>query len=116
LLNDFKKRHKHESNKIKEFFYAIPKDKVDEWSKLIPKHAGIIEYWKYEENIWDKKKHQWSNKTKWVVKARITRNAEINKTASPLTVPEQLKIARLGTLRIWNLKEKMIKNATGKKI
>lgn len=116
LLNDFKKRHKHESDKIREFFYAIPENKVDEWSKLIPKHAGIIAYWKYEESIWDKKNHRWSNKTKWIVKAKTVRNAEINKNAIKLTTEEQLKIARLGTLRIWNLKEKLIKNATGKKI
>lgn len=116
LLNDFKKRHKHKSSKIREFFYAIPKDKVDEWSKLIPKHAGIIAYEKYEEDIWDKKARKWSDKTKWVTKARQVRSSQVNKEATKLTIEEQLKIARLGTLRIWNLKEKMIKNATGKKI
>lgn len=110
LLNDFKKRHKHESDKIREFFYAIPKDNLDEWSKLIPKHAGIITYEKYEEEIWDKKRHIWSNKTKWVVKARRIRDAETNKSAMKLTTEEQLKIARLGCLRIWNLKQKLIKD------
>lgn len=110
LLNDFKKKHQHKSEKIREFFYAIPKDKVDEWSKLIPKHAGIIAYWKYEESIWDRKKRKWSDETKWVVRAGRIRNAEINKTATKLTTEEQLKIARLGCLRIWNLKEKLIKN------
>jgi len=115
LLNDFKKEHGHESNKIREFFYAIPKDKVDEWSKLIPKHAGIIAYWKYEENIWDRKKKKWTDKTKWVVKASRVKNAEVNKNAIKLTADEQLKIARLGCLRIWNLKEKLIKNEQNKK-
>ncbi len=110
LLNDFKKKHQHKSEKIREFFYAIPKDKVDEWSELIPKHAGIIAYWKYEENIWDRKKQKWLDETKWVVRAGKIRNAEINKTATKLTTEEQLKIARLGCLRIWNLKEKLIKN------
>jgi hypothetical protein len=116
LLNDFKKRHKHESNKIREFFYAIPKDRVEEWSILIPKHAGIIVYEKCEEEIWDKKKRRWSGKFKWVTRAIRVRDAEANKSAEKLTEKEQLKIARLGCLRIWNLKEKLIKNATGKKV
>lgn len=115
LLNDFKKRHKHKSSKIRELFYAIPRENVDEWSKLIPKHAGIIAYEKYEEEIWDKKKHNWSGKYKWAMLARRIRNAEPNKKATKLTIEEQLKIARLGTLRIWNLKEKMIKNEQNKK-
>jgi hypothetical protein len=110
LLNDFKKPHQHKSNKIREFFYAIPKDNLDEWSKLIPKHAGIIVYEKCEEEIWDKKKRQWSDKTKWVTRAIRIKDAETNKLAVKLTTEEQLKIARLGTLRIWNLKQKLIKN------
>ena len=116
LINDFKKTHHHKSDRIREFFYAIPKDKADEWSKLIPKHAGIIVYWKCEEEIWDRKKHRWSDKTRWVTRAGRIRNAETNKNGRKLTAEEQLKVARLGTMRIWNLKQKLIKNATGKKI
>jgi hypothetical protein len=110
LLNDFKKIHNHKSDKIREFFYAIPKDNIDEWSKYIPKHAGIIVYWKTEDEIWDKKARKWTGKTKTVVRARRVRDAEINKSANKLTTEEQLKVARLGTLRIWNLKQKLIKN------
>jgi len=109
LINDFKKPHKHKSNKIREFLYAIPKDNLDEWSKLIPKHAGIIVYWKNEEEIWDTKKRKWTGKKKWVFGAKIIKSAEINKLATKLTIEEQFKIARLGCLRIWNLKEKLIK-------
>ncbi len=112
LLNDFKKPHQHKSEKIREFFYAIPKNNLEEWSKLIPKHAGIIVYEKYEEEIWDKKAKNWSGKFKWVTRAKRIRSAEINKSAMKLTTEEQLKIARLGTLRIWNLKQKLIKNET----
>jgi hypothetical protein len=110
LLNDFKKPHKHASNKIREFFYAIPKENVEEWSKLIPKHAGIIAYWKTEEEIWDKKKRRWTGKYKWVTRAGRIKSAKINKSADKLTIEEQLKVARLGCLRIWNLKQKLIKN------
>lgn len=114
LLADAKKVHHHKSDKVREFFYAIPKDKVDEWSKLIPKHAGIIVYEKHQEEIWDKKNRTWSGKRKWVTRARRIKDAEINKTAKKLTTEEQLKVARLGTLRIWNLKEKLIKNEQDK--
>ena len=31
------------------------------------------------------------------------------KGARKLTIEEQLKVAKLGTMRIWNLKEKLIK-------
>lgn len=113
LLNDFHKVHHHKSDKVREFFYAIPKDKVDEWSKLIPKHAGIIVYEKRQEDVWDKKRRTWNGK-KWVTRARRIRDAEINKNAHKLTTEEQLKVARLGTLRIWNLKEKLIKNEQDK--
>ena len=41
---------------------------------------------------------------------KTMRKAKINKFSVKLTTEEQFKIARLGTLRIWNLKEKMIKN------
>ena len=56
------------------------------------------------------------NEEKFPYDVEAFRNAETNKNAVKLTTEEQLKIARLGTLRIWNLKEKLIKNATGKKI
>jgi len=110
LLNDFKKRHGHVSTKIREFYYAIPEEKADEWSKLIPEHAGIITYYKYVQDIWDRKKSRWTDKTKWVMGVKTMRKAKINKFSVKLTTEEQFKIARLGTLRIWNLKEKMIKN------
>jgi hypothetical protein len=110
LINDFKKPHHHKSNRIREFFYAIPKKNLEEWGKLIPKHAGIIVYWKTKDEIWDKKKRRWSGEFKWVTRAGRIRNAEINKTARKLTTEEQLKVARLGCLRIWNLKQKLIKD------
>ena len=98
LLNDFKKKHKHESNKIKELYYAIPMDNVDEWSELIPKHAGIIAYDKPVSTTYVR------------TYVRKIRGAKTNMKATKLTIEEQLKIAKLGTMRIWGLKEKLIEN------
>ncbi len=70
LLNDFKKKHKHKSNKIREFFYAIPDKDFENWKKYIPIHAGILTYDKHEEEIWDKRGRKWSGKMKWVVTVR----------------------------------------------
>jgi len=114
LLNDFKKKHKHKSNKIREFFYAIPDKDFEDWKKYIPTHAGILTYDKHEEEIWDKRGRKWSGKMKWVVTVRQKKDAGINKLAKKLTLEEQFKIARLGTLRIWNLKQKLIKNEQDK--
>jgi len=110
LINDFKKPHQHKSNRIREFFYAIPKKNLADWGKLIPEHAGILSYDKIEEDIWDKKLRKWSGKKRWVMIVRRERNAKANTTSRKLTTEEQLKVARLGCLRIWNLKQKLIKN------
>jgi hypothetical protein len=109
LLADFKKKHEHKSNKIREFYYAIPEKYVAQWMEYIPEHAGIYSYDKHEEEIWDSKARRWTGKTKWVVSIKHWKDAKINKTAMKLTVEEQFKIARLGCLRIWNLKQKLIK-------
>lgn len=92
LLNDFKKKHGHKSNKIVEFYYAIPGEKINDWVQYIPEHAGILLY----------------EKLKGGVIIKYHRFAIRNKTARKLTIEEQLKIARLGCMRIWGLKRGLI--------
>lgn len=41
-------------------------------------------------------------------KVKITREAETNKDAKKLNINQQYKLARLGAIRIWNLKEKEV--------
>lgn len=93
LLNDFKKKHGHKSNKIKELYYAIPSKDVNDWSKYIPKHAGILLYEKIND----------------CVRISYKRYAKRNKEARKLTLKEQLNVSRLGCMRIWSLKETLIK-------
>lgn len=98
LLKDFKKGHNHEDrlNRICEFYYAIPTELYDSCKDMIPETSGII----LCENVlkWDKKiKHT----------AKIIKKPKRIKNARKLTSDEILKVARLGALRIWSLKEKL---------
>jgi hypothetical protein len=98
LLNDFKKVHNHQSNKIKEFYYAIPKEYYEEWKDIIPSHAGILVYHRNTGDniaIWQKK------------------NAVKNKGCRKLSEEEIFKAAKLGCMRIWNLKQRLY-NTKGK--
>lgn len=92
--NDANKKHDHSDNRIREFYFAIPIELYESCRDLIPKHAGIITI----------------GKTKYgkIYRALIERKATINNNSRKLTIEEQLKIARLGTLRIWNLKKKLL--------
>lgn len=101
LISDFKKHHKHqdELNRIQELYYAIPESIYETCKDLIPKHTGIL--------ICDKWLPDWSKK--WVYNVQTKRKPIKNKSARKLTDKECLKIAHLGTMRIWSLKDKIIK-------
>ena len=100
LLADFKKGHNHidKKNRIKELYFAIPRSLYDSCKDIIPKDAGILtcEKWLHDDG-------------RVIVSVWTNRHPKINKMARKLTTEEQLKIARLGTMRIWSLKEKIIK-------
>ena len=96
---DFEKRHGHRdsSNRISEFYYAIPLNLLDKCLSLIPEEAGIIvvqefEYGKNEKSIY----------------AKIEKSASKIKNSRKLTDKEQFQLARLGCLRIFNLKNKLL--------
>lgn len=98
LLADFEKKHKHKDkkNRIKEFYYAIPKSLLSSCELLIPKDTGIIVC---ERSEWSSDK----------VYAYIHRKTKPNLGAVPLTAKELHKVGHLGTMRIWSLKQKIIK-------
>jgi hypothetical protein len=64
--------------------------------ELIPKGSGIITC---ERSDWGKK----------LVYAHIKREPQVRRDAVKLSHEEQFKVARLGTMRIWSLKKKIIK-------
>lgn len=100
FLADFKKGHNHidKQKRISEFFYAFPSDLVDKCIDLVPENAGIIVCSRHK-----------NYKGVEIVIAHIKRQAKWIKDSRKLTVEEQLKVARLGCMRIFNLKEKLNK-------
>jgi len=106
LLADFKKKHNHEDIRLREFYYALPAKLLETCWDLIPEHAGIFSC----------SKSEWAGRK--TVYASMKRKAKIRKDARKLTTEEQFKVAKLGTMRIWGLKTKLIKlqNGTTKEV
>lgn len=100
FLADFKKKHDHQSDYIKNFYYCVPssiKDKVlnfldsfenkEDWRVK----AGVIVF--YEDNDW----------------IDIVKSPVENKGSIKLTVEQKLYLARLGCIRVVSLKRKIMK-------
>lgn len=106
FLADFKKRHNHDDskNRITEFYYAFPLELYDKCKDLVPENAGILVC----------EKHYSSYRNEDVITVIIKRKPKRINGARKLTIAEQLKIARLGCMRIWTLKQKIIKNGNKK--
>lgn len=105
LLADFNKRHNHKDrqNRISEFLYALPIQMYETCKDLIPENAGIITCEKYH-----------LGHGKWSVGVKTQRESKWVKDARKLTEAEKFKIATLGCMRIWSLKDKIIKLQNGK--
>ena len=96
FLADLKKRHNHidRHNRISEFYFAFPVDIYEKCSNLVPENAGVLVC------------KRWGD----IVTVSVEKSAKRIKGARKLTIEEQLKVASLGTMRIWSLKQKIIKN------
>jgi len=94
MLADFKKNHGHidSKNRIVQLYYAFPIELLPKVEDLVPEECGIITVkMGYEHRA----------------SASMHREAKRKKGAKRLTAAEQLKITRLGMMRIWTLKEKL---------
>jgi len=89
LKADFKKKHGHIDERLQHLYYAMPVELYEQCKELIPEYAGVFTITKYEDRGF----------------ARCVKSAP-KKQCRKLTTEEQLKIARLGVMRIWNLKQK----------
>lgn len=86
LIADKSKDHAHNSDKISMLYFAVPSNLLV-YSEHIPSHAGIIEV--REDGV-----------------CRYYRNAE-EKSKYRFTQEERFQLARLGTMRISSLKNKI---------
>lgn len=91
LINDKKKRHNHNCDKTKYLFFAIP-EALLRYREYIPEHAGIITcrerygYGAGDVSMFRKPK---------------------KRTNYQLELHERYLLARLGYLRMWDLKKKI---------
>lgn len=104
LKKDAEKRHGHRSHRIKHLYFAIPKY-LEHCIEFIPEHAGILVVERYEGNEWRDAG----------VRARQIRKPATNHCA-PISANERYQLARLGALRIWDLKRKLARKPETSKI
>ena len=96
LKADKKKLHDHTDPKIKYLYFAIPvylKDSID----LIPERAGIYTVERVQSPYYPD----------WKYKVLMIRGAE-QYGDYKATVEDRIQLARLGAMRIWGLKEKVV--------
>jgi hypothetical protein len=95
LKKDLEKRHEHVDyyDRVREFWFAVPEELLDSID-YIPERAGIIMVYMNE----------WINE----YCCKTVRDPKVNSKAVKLCENEQLMLARLGTMRIWGLKRKII--------
>lgn len=90
---DFKKKHNHDDKRVYMFYYCVPKsivNRVEEYLKEYDFETAILTY---DENGIIERKNGWLS----------------YKGGRKLFIEEQLTVARLGCMRLWNLKEKNTK-------
>ncbi len=99
LIADLSKKHHHNDERIKRLYFAIPKEIESEIEK-IPPEAGVLTI----ERRWVRDICQ-----KLILHAcvKCIREAK-NKSNYKFSDKEKYAVARLGTMRIWELKKKLI--------
>ena len=93
LVRDKEKLHEHESKRIKGLWFAIPESLL-KYQEHIPERAGIIAV---SEN---------RSESLWLRCNRVRSPQVMNKYK--FTDSEVMELTRLGTMRIWNLKETIV--------
>lgn len=93
LKADAKKGHNHNDrlNRLSELYFAMP-DYMKDCIEYVPERAGILLISKHDTYCG----------------ISILRDAKVNKNRCKFSSEEMLKIAHLGTMRIWNLKRVII--------
>jgi hypothetical protein len=93
LRADAKKRHGHRSQRIKYLYFAMP-EFLEQAQHFVPARAGIILV-RPADNLREPR-------------CRVLRRPTCQKNSRKMTDSERYKVARLGALRIWGLKRKLL--------
>ncbi len=97
LRADAKKSHGHESAAIKYLYFALP-DYLEHCQEFVPERAGIILV-RPKDNVPGVYPHH--------PRCRRVRAPTCQKGGRKMTDGQRYKVARLGALRIWQLKQKL---------
>ncbi len=92
LKRDGHKHHQHRSHRIQYLYFAMPRAMRD-CVEHVPIHAGII---LVHSNEWG------------LYRCEIARRPIANPSACKFTADERLELARLGAIRIWSLKRRIL--------
>jgi hypothetical protein len=95
LKKDLEKGHNHKDDRIKELYFAIP-DYLENCIEFIPEHAGILSLSRSGIYGMD------------ILNIKRVREPKPNPHHQKFSQEEILNVARLGTMRIWALKRKLI--------
>ena len=99
FLADFKKPHEHKDERVYRFYYAVPEKIAERVIEYVQDHQvptdGVIVY--YEDG-------KYSFTPGWKMGVYYSHGRK-------LFMEEQLTIARLGCMRIWNLKQKIVESS-----
>lgn len=91
---DLNKKHGHASDLIRELWFAMPMDIYESCLDLVPERAGILTIERTEYGTG--------------YRVDVRRGAKRNMKARRLTDQERMNLARLGCMRIWGLKRKLV--------
>jgi len=91
LKADIGKAHGHRSTKIRRLYFAIP-DYMEKDVEFIPERAGILLISAAVINGHD-------------IRCKCVRDPRTNAEARKISEAERFQVARLGTMRVWSLKD-----------
>ena len=112
LLKDASKRHHHCHNLIRRFYFVVPEKLKEIALTSIPENAGLIVVSLKE--ITNYHWHYGGGKTEYkeiITRVEIVRECKINSQAQKWDAKQRYQLARLGTMRILALKQKLQKKS-----
>ena len=102
LLADLKKKHQHNSDLFKYLYYAVPQDLADCALEVIPKRAGLLTVKRNEKRWYG----QFYDGREFIVDMK--RQPKVNACCKKWDERKMFELTRLGCMRIYALKKKLV--------